>query len=365
MRVLFIGSQESRNLFQAAVAEHAEITSDKNADCCVIEIAETQTLFRLPKKFPVPTFFYITKKDRQLLDALTDFKISGIFFPPIKPEEVVKKMFQGNVQPTAANGSEFDTLKAKIIAKAENIPPLPALARELVRLTRNDKTRMKDFVDQIKKDQGLSARIIKLVNSPFYGVRQEISSIDRATVLLGLNTVKNLALAVSTESFYNKNFSLLKTTGQKIWQHGFAVARLCEAIAKMAGEDEDALYLAGLMHDMGKTVIVDFLVKEAVTIEDERNQLGTDHCAVGELVLTKWAVVKDIAEAVRNHHHMSRDVFSQILYFANQMHKNIDDPEALEDNVADCAFALGMSAEKLHEAVDPVLESEKADNDIS
>ncbi|MCD8554142.1 HDOD domain-containing protein [Seleniivibrio sp.] len=365
MRVLFIGSQESRNLFQSAIAGHGEITSEKNADLCVIEIAEASTLFRLPKKFSVPTFFYITKKDRQLLDALTDFKISGIFFPPLKPEEVVKKMFSGKVQTSTANGSEFDTLKAKIIAKAENIPPLPALARELVRLTRNDKTKIKDFVDQIKKDQGLSSRIIKLVNSPFYGVRQEISSIDRATVLLGLNTVKNLALAVSTESFYNKNFSLLKTTGQKIWQHGFAVARLCEAIAKLVGEDEDALYLAGLMHDMGKTVIVDFLVKEAVTIEDERNQLGTDHCAVGELVLTKWAVVKSIAESVRYHHQLGKDTFSRVLYFANQMHKNIDDTEALEDTISDCALALGLPLEKLHEAVDPVLDSEKADNDIS
>jgi len=365
MRILFIGSQESRALFQSAVKGHGEITSDKDSELCIIEVSEVSTLFRLPKKFSVPTFFYITKKDKQLIEALSDFKISGIFFPPLKPEDVVSKMFRGSAQPKAAVTDGFDTLKAKIIAKAENIPPLPALARELVRLTRNDKTQMKDFVEQIKKDQGLSSRIIKLVNSPFYGVRQEISSIDRATVLLGLNTVKNLALAVSTEQFYNKNFSLFKTTGQKIWHHGFVVGRLCEVIAKPAGEDEDSLYLAGLMHDMGKTVIVDFLVKEVSTIEDERNQLGTDHCAVGELVLTKWAVVKDIAEAVHNHHKLGKDIFSRILYYANQMHKNIDSAEDLHDNIEDCAFAVGVPFEKLEELVMPVLESERIGNDTA
>lgn len=365
MKVLFIGGSESKALFQQALKGHAELTSEKDAETCIIEVSDASGLFRLPKKFSVPTFFYITKKDRQILESLKDFKISGIFFPPLKDEDIVKKITGGTVLPTSADGSGFDTLKAKIIAKAENIPPLPALARELVRLTRNDNTKMKDFVEQIKKDQGLSSRIIKLVNSPFYGLRQEVSSIDRATVLLGLNTVKNLALAVSTESFYNKNFSLLKTTGQEIWEHGFVVARLCEAIGKAVGEDEDALYLAGLMHDLGKTVIVDFLVKEASGIEDERAQLGTDHCAVGELVLTKWAVVKNIAEAVRNHHTVGKDRFSQVLYYANQLHFLKNSGDDFLDMTDDCALALGMTSDQLTQIVTPILEIKGGEDGIS
>jgi len=365
MKVLVIGSPESKSVFQKALSGHADITADKDADACVIEIADASSLFRLPKKFGIPTFFYITKKDRQIIEGLKDFKISGIFFPPLKREDIVKKLTGNAIPQDSAKDNEFDTLKAKIIAKAENIPPLPALARELVRLTRNDQTKMKDFVNQIKKDQGLSARIIKLVNSPFYGLRQEISSIDRATVLMGINTVKNLALAVSTESFYNKNFSLFKTTGQDIWHHSFVVARLCEAMGKAAGEDEDALYLAGLMHDMGKTVIVDFLVKEVSGIEDERAQLGTDHCAVGELVLTKWSVVKSIAESVRMHHTPGRDKFCQILYYANRIHNSRRDEEEMRDNLDDCALALGMSPDALSALILPILEAEEEHNDTA
>jgi len=354
MKILYIGSAKSKELFQQALGNTAQLTSEKNADACLIEVADTATLFKLPKQFGVPTYFYITVKDRKIIEVLKDFKISGIFFPPLKPEEIQKKF--AVKQPDSApkmTGNEFDTLKAKIIAKAENIPPLPALARELVRLTRNDSTKMKDFIEKIKMDQGLSSRIIKLVNSPFYGLRQDVASIDRATVLLGINTVKNLALAISTAQFYNKNFSMYKSTGSQMWDHSFLVARLCEILGKACEQDEDALYLAGLMHDIGKTVLVDFLVKEVNGVEDEVNQLGTDHCAVGELVLSKWSVAASITDAVRTHHSNSQDKFKAVVYFANKLAAEEDFENAAED----AAMALGLPFDEVMNLVSPVLKT--------
>jgi len=354
MNILFIGSNESRDTFQQALGSAATLTKDKNASACIIEINDTNTLYRMPKQFNVPTYFYITVKDRKLLESLKDFRISGIFFPPLKPDEIRNKLaVKPQENPPKISGSEFDTLKAKIIAKAENIPPLPALARELVRLTRNDKTQMKDFINKIKMDQGLSSRIIKLVNSPFYGLRQDVSSIDRAIVLLGLNTVKNLALAISTAQFYNKNFSLYKTTGIELWDHSFLVARLCEIMGKACELDEDALYLAGLMHDIGKTVLVDFLVQECESIEDERKQLGTDHCAIGELVLGKWSVVQMITDAVRSHHTSSHDKFDTVLFYANKISLADDYTETVED----ASMALELPHETLMGLIAPVLEA--------
>ncbi|PLX67074.1 MAG: hypothetical protein C0603_10450 [Denitrovibrio sp.] len=355
MKILYVGSAQSKALFQNALGDTATLTSEKNADACLIEINDIATLFKLPKKFPVPTYFYLTVKDRKAVEILKEFQISGIFFPPLKPEEI-KKKFAGKIPTnnTKVSGNEFDTLKAKIIAKAENIPPLPALARDLIKLTRDDKTQMKDFIDKIKMDQGLSSRIIKLVNSPFYGLRQEVASIDRATVLIGLNSVKNLALAISTAQFFKKNFSLYKTTGTALWDHSFLVARLSELLGKAAGEDEDALYLAGLMHDIGKTVLVDFLVKEASSMEDEHNQLGTDHSAIGELVLSKWSVAVPITDAVRAHHSSSDDKFKAVLYFSNRIAIEEDYTEAVED----ASIALGVSYDEIVKIVAPILKSE-------
>lgn len=362
MKILYIGSAKSREIFQDALGSYAQLTSDKNADACLIEISDAATLYKLPKKFGVPTYFYITVKDRKILETLKDFKISGIFFPPLKIEDVQKKFaVKPAEKETATTAEEFDTLKAKIIAKAENIPPLPALAKELIRLTRNDKTQMKDFIEKIKMDQGLSSRIIKLVNSPFYGLRKDVASIDRATVLLGLNTVKNLALAISTAHFFNKNFSLYKTTGQNLWNHSFLVARISEVLAKPCGLDEDALYLAGLMHDVGKTVLVDFLVKEADSIEDEITQLGTDHCAVGELVLTKWSVVQVIADAVRMHHRPSKDKFQLVLYHANRLSLAEDYRLAAEE----ASHALGLPPQDIIALAGHILEAANAPEDDS
>lgn len=362
MKILYIGSAESKELFQKALGNTAVLTSEKNSDACLIEITDTATLFRLPKKFAVPTYFYLTVKDRKIIEAMKEFKISGIFFPPLKADDV-KKKFLGATK--SKNGSkstinEFDTLKAKIIAKAENIPPLPTLARDLISLTRNDKSQMKDFIEKIKMDQGLSSRIIKLVNSPFYGLRQDVSSLDRATVLLGLNTLKNLALAISTEQFFSKNFSLYKSTGQKLWDHSFLVARLCELLAKVADEDEDSLYLAGLMHDIGKTVLVDFLVKEVDGTEDEVAQLGTDHSAVGELVLSKWAVVNLIVDAVRQHHQPPTTKFNAVLYYANELAKKHGAYKVVED----ASTALNCTTEELAEAISPIFTaiSEEGEN---
>ncbi len=132
------------------------------------------------------------------------------------------------------------------------------------------------------------------------------------------------------------------------------MARLSELLGKAAGEDEDALYLAGLMHDIGKTVLVDFLVKEASTIEEELAQLGTDHTTIGELVLSKWSVANHITDAVRSHHSNSKDKFKAVLYFANRI--------ALEEEytyaVEDASMALGISYDDILDIISPILESE-------
>jgi len=365
MKILYIGSAASREIFQKGLGSSAELTSEKNADACLIEINDKATLFKLPKKFNVPTYFYITVKDSKIIKVLKDFKIAGVFFPPLKAEDIQSKFSIKANSTGTVTGNEFDTLKAKIIAKAENIPPLPALAQDLIKLTRNDKTQMKDFIDKIKMDQGLSSRIIKLVNSPFYGLRQDVASIDRATVLLGLNTVKNVALAISTAAFFKKNFKMYKSTGQQLWDHSFLVARLCEILAKTCGEDEDAAYLAGLMHDIGKTVLVDFLVKEVDSIKDENEQLGTDHCAIGELVLSKWSVATEITEAVRSHHNSSAEKFKAVVYFSNIL--ALIDGEDYSEIAEDASIALGLPYDDVINSISPVLTalSEEGESETS
>ncbi|WP_155827586.1 HDOD domain-containing protein [Limisalsivibrio acetivorans] len=354
MKLSYRGSKDTLKQLISMLAGEIEFVQEDSADVCIIEISDVEILYKLNKEFRIPTFFYINTKDKRIREGIKNFKISGLFFPPLKKEDILKKLKVSAEHTSQGKTSgDFDTLKAKVIAKAESIPALPALARELLRLTQQDNSQMKDFVDKIKKDQGVSSRIIKLVNSPFYGLRKEITSIDRATVLLGLNTVKNLALAVSTEGYYNKQFNIYKTDGHALWEHAVMVALLSECLASRVGEDSDALYLAGLMHDIGKTVLVDFLVKEVDTTKDELAQIGIDHASVGSMILSKWSVADIISEAVNKHHLKTDNRQAMIVYFANLL---AQDRENAEGYLADAAEFFGVSYEDVAIPVMQILE---------
>lgn len=354
-KIAYRGSKDNLKQFILILKDEYQFVPEGDEDLVIIEIDSLETLFRLPKKFSIPAFFFITTKDRRVVESIRQYYISGIFTPPLKQDDIVKKLSVALASSNKGKTSgEYDTLKAKVLAKAESIPALPALAKELLRLSRSDNSQIKDFIVKIKKDQGISSKIIKLVNSPFYGLRQEISSIDRATVLLGINTVKNLALAVSTEGYYNKHFNLYKSTGQRIWEHSVAVAMLSESMAEMVGEDADALYLAGLMHDIGKSILVDFLVKEVDTTEDELAQLGIDHTTVGGTILKKWSVADGIATAVMNHHEKAEDTYSKIVYYANKIEKQRSDRQAI---IGEIAQDFGKSYNEVNNAVAEILDT--------
>jgi putative nucleotidyltransferase with HDIG domain len=156
-----------------------------------------------------------------------------------------------------------------------------------------------------------------MVNSPFFGLRQTINSIDRAVVLLGFNTLKNIALVAATTAYYNKNFEMYKLSGTELFNHAYRVALIAEEFSAACGVDKDLIFLAGLLHDIGKILLADFLVKPVQTSDDEVRQLGTDHQSVAELILKRWQLPEDIIQIVKSHHAPQNNIPSQIVYYAN------------------------------------------------
>ena len=195
---------------------------------------------------------------------------------------------------------------------------LPSFVNKLIVLTSGDSATIEELSAEIKKDQGISGRVIRMVNSPFFGLRQNVNSIDRAVVLLGFHTLKNIALAAASGSYYNKQFQMYKTTGAALWNHAYTVALIAEMLAAKVGLDPDGMYLAGLFHDIGKTVMVDFLVQEVGTTAEERAQLGMDHAEVAWLITRRWQLPEEVCTAIRHHHQPDESAASQILYYANR-----------------------------------------------
>lgn len=343
MVIRFIGSESSYQNIKLALMGKVKVISSQTPDIKaeIYEVSSLKTLYSVPKSFKLPTFFYITAKEPTLHSYIRQYPISGIIFPPINPDSIVEKLKQISSAAPTRRAADYDSVRIKILAKAESIPPLPALAQQLIRLTRSDSATIKEVTDKIKMDQGISARVIKLVNTPFYGIRQEINSIDRATVLLGFNSVKNIAAAISMTQFYSKPFNMYKTTGNAMWLHSYKTACIAQLIAKETDIDGDSLYMAGLLHDVGKVLLAEFLVKETDSPDDEKDQLGMTHAEAGALILRKWSVTTDITEAVEEHHSITTKPMSKALYYANKIAYQ-QSAETAEEAINEMAITLDI-----------------------
>ncbi len=172
---------------------------------------------------------------------------------------------------------------------------------------------VKDIGQIIADDPGLTVRLLKLANSPLYGL-QKVESIDRAITLIGTRELRDLALAVSTmESFPGIPAELLDMT--KFWQHSIACGIIARNLAIYQRElSTERFFVAGILHDLGQLVICK-LLPEIVTklIADckakrlpypqaEKNHLGFNHAELGAALLDSWKIPKNIAEPVACHH---------------------------------------------------------------
>lgn len=160
-------------------------------------------------------------------------------------------------------------------------------------------TSTSEIADEIAKDPILAAKVLKLVNSGFYGFRQPITTITHAMVLLGLDVVRSLVMTASVMD----EFEAARSRVQGLWEHSLGTARTCQILAerlKLPNPEEVAL--CGLLHDFGKVIIaqtfpaefsqIDALVRErgCLQIDAEREVLGVMHPEVGMWLLKKWSL---------------------------------------------------------------------------
>ena len=200
--------------------------------------------------------------------------------------------------------------------KIENLPTLPVVVQQIQKLIASPNSSMVQIAAIIARDQAIAARVIRLINSAFYGLGGKVASIQQAIVLLGLNTVKNLIVGVSVVTMFEDSAggaSMFDT--QKFWLHAFACALGAKAIAKKinAREPED-FFLAGLLHDIGILVLDQFFHQEFVGIvqdaagrkidyvKAEQERLGLTHAEIGEYMGRKWKIPELLVHGMRYHH---------------------------------------------------------------
>ncbi len=197
-----------------------------------------------------------------------------------------------------------------IIMNTQSLPTLPGIISKLNALSENNKASVQEMARLVASDQVLSARILKLANSPSYGFYR-VSTISNAMILLGVNVVKSLALSSSI-------FEIMEKNSLGLWEHSLGAGVAANIIARRLNFPEcEEIATAALLHDIGKVIIrLNFgddyrhllaLIeeKEMSMLEAERTLLGCDHAEVGAWLARSWHLPDKLSEPISCHHDVS------------------------------------------------------------
>ncbi|MDP1661745.1 MAG: HDOD domain-containing protein [Phycisphaerales bacterium] len=199
------------------------------------------------------------------------------------------------------------------VLKCDRLPSMPAVAMRVIELTSSNRSSMREIAEVITNDQGLSSKVLKTVNSSFYGLSKPCTTINQSIVMLGLNAVKTLALGFSLVASLTRS-SKGGFDYQAYWRRGLltGVAAKCIAAESRIGHDEEC-FLAGLLQDVGMVAFHEALGEEYGMILDqvggdhrqlartELAELEMTHADVGSMLAGRWKLPPELAMPIKFH----------------------------------------------------------------
>lgn len=207
----------------------------------------------------------------------------------------------------------------KLLSKVEAVPTLPHLVSKLVQVVTSDASSARDVAKIIGYDQAFTSKILRLVNSAFYGFPQKIATVSHATAILGFNVIRSLALSVTVfDMFRGESYGFDRGA---FWKHSIGTGVVARALArKVRYKEPEEIFIAGLLHDIGKVVEDKYLHDDFVFVlqmvaekgcsmrEAELETLGMDHARVGGKLAERWNLPPLLREVVRWHHEPPSDI---------------------------------------------------------
>ncbi len=204
--------------------------------------------------------------------------------------------------------------KRKITDAINSLPTLPAVYQNIIRVMSDKNSTMDDIANVISKDQTSSVKILQVANSPLFAASRTISTIKEAVMFLGFIEIRNIVIALSVINLVDKNKKFKNFKPVDFWKHSLAVGVASRLIAKEVDKSIlDKVFLAGIIHDIGKLVllvyfeddylkVIDYINENRVfLVEAEKKVLGITHCDVGKTVLTNWKFADYLINSVYFH----------------------------------------------------------------
>lgn len=201
----------------------------------------------------------------------------------------------------------------RMVASIDDLPTIPAVATQVLQLLNSHDVDVDEVADLMLTDQVMTARVMKMVNSPVYRPTQEITSLKRALVYLGLRHIKEVALTSSFINAFEDKGGVIEV--KPFWEHSFGVGMVAKVIAeKIRYVDLEKAYIAGVVHDIGEVVLSYYRAEEFKAVLDrtaaqgvrlldaEAEQFGTTHSEIGYCIAEKWNFPDAYREAILCHH---------------------------------------------------------------
>ncbi|MBI4793596.1 MAG: HDOD domain-containing protein [Deltaproteobacteria bacterium] len=203
-----------------------------------------------------------------------------------------------------------------------DLPTLPHIVVEVNRMMAEQNITVSRMCETIERDQVMVARILKLVNSSFYGFQSQINTVSHAVVILGFQTMQNAILSVSIIESFKKKDVVPGFDMTDFWKHSVAVAVISMKLGEMVkNENPEVCFTAGLLHDIGKVVLAQFFPEMFRIVwnglhedsypsfyEAESDLLETDHARIGDYLGRRWQLPPALIDTIRCHHSIKKNM---------------------------------------------------------
>ena len=266
------------------------------------------------------------------------------------------------------DSTTLQQFRADVIAR-KSLPTIPPVLTGIIALIDDDRAGAKKLVELIERDQALTARLLRLANSAFFGQARKVATIPRAVLLLGFSTVRNLALGVKVWDTLGTGVSRKEL--EALWTHAVQVASVARTIARQQRQvNPDEAFTTGLLHDVGQLVLAlrfkDLYwetARKSTSTEQlprlEQSTLGVDHAEVGSWLLEAWNLPALMVEAVRRHHdeEARTGLAGTIAVSSRLAHRTNFQTGTLADDGVAILEAAGLTTESWQAAANEVVQN--------
>lgn len=257
-----------------------------------------------------------------------------------------------------------------VLQRLHNLPSLSTVVMELLASLSQEDVNIDDLALKITQDQALTAKTLRLANSSFYGMAQQVTTIHEAIAILGFRTIRSLATTAALMGTFTDR-TPNSFNAAPFWRHAIAAAVCARELASHLDIHPEHAYIAGLLHDIGRLVLVtQFLPNYEATmayrvqhdcrlLDAERAVLGMDHAAVGLALVQHWKFPQAVQQAVACHHataSLGLQPLSRVVVAANAISHALDLSEDMDDLVPPVPTGLwaqlGLDEESLLKVIE-------------